>query len=123
MISVYAVGLKYKDAKYITILSDIQQTDSESSATKTSAQVGPRSGYVMTGGGASAHLDFSQPGVDRNLELRSGQLLTKSCPLADKNSWHGEAKDHLYPYKTKTTVMCIGVRVVDATIAEIPSPK
>jgi hypothetical protein len=110
-ITAYAVGLKCK-VEGVTIQSNIQRTDSDSIDTKTSAQIGPKSGYVMTGGGAVAHLDFGRPGWGiRKNELQSGQLLTKSCPAPDENMWLGEAKDHLYSYKTKLSVQCIGVKV------------
>jgi hypothetical protein len=62
---------------------------------KPIASVEPKSGYVMTGGGASIH---------------EKMLLTASYPK-DEKTWEARGKDHGVPYSGRVAAYCIGLKV------------
>jgi len=90
----YLVALRSK-VKGVKLQTKITKKESTSSV-KPSTSIGPPSGYMMVGGGAS---------------LFVGLLLTASYPK-DLNTWEVRAKDHGVPYQGKATAYCIGLKVV-----------
>jgi hypothetical protein len=109
-ITAYAIGLRCK-VTGVTVQSEIRETASGHESGRPTAEAGPASGYVMTGGGAALNFVGRNMG-DRGSWLTQGLLLTASYPTPD-NTWYGAAKDHHYGDRTNIQVLCIGVKVVD----------